>query len=236
MYVMKMYKYIGAFFGCLSMVGYSQVGIGTLTPEATFDVNKEIKLSGIQTVSNNNEEYNQVLLSNEEGDLGFAKVLAKNAYIYRNSYFKKMTAFVWIGANEQMSLNLPLTIVVPANRVSLVEIAYNIPITGDRQGAAVIQLQKKTGNGIMTVIKEATRKIVFSRNYNNGPSALGQAVSNSYFDRIENNSSEDLTVTYDVYGLAFGVSRIVRFGMFANVPLTNYNWGRGALFITVYDL
>lgn len=212
---------------------WGQVGIGVENPEVDLDVNLNTKLSGLKDVSGDLLAYDKILFADKDGNLGYQKRNV-DAYIYRNSYFEKMTAYYRI-SNNLSPLGLTVSIPIPANGQSLVEINYSVSVMNGTASNASIVLSREE-NGSETFLYEATRSFSFADGYSSAASAKGRAISNIHYDEITNNSNTIKNVTYRLYGIVS--QNNAQFGMWNNNttdPRSNFNWGRGSININVFD-
>ncbi|WP_158963399.1 hypothetical protein [Myroides fluvii] len=218
-------------------VGVAQVGVGIETPEVDFDVNVIMKASNLPNVSDQLETYNRVLYADVDGNIGYRQRI-RDSYVYRTSYFQKMTSAVQVG-QTLTPLNLAITVPILPMKRSLMEINYSIGVIngGTGQGSILIS---KIENGSETILYQATRTYSFSNGYAPSASAKGIAISNMYYDEVENSSTSVKLVTYKVYGIlsqpaANSYSNNI-FGMWRKVnDVKNYNWGKGSINITIFD-
>lgn len=216
-------------------VGLAQVGIGVKKPEADWDVNAKIKASSLPDVSGQMADYNRVLYADADGNIGY-RTRHTDAYIYRNSYFVKMDRFYTV-RTTLTDLGLSLVIPIPPMKKSVIELNYSIGVMNGVAGNASILLGRKEGNAVETMLYDATRSFSFVTGYSSTAGAKGRAISNMYYDEVENNTAYVKFVTYKIYGILSNASNANKFGMWSNVGATtaNFNWGRGSLNVNVFD-
>ncbi|MGS4344790.1 hypothetical protein ACKUSY_04115 [Myroides odoratus] len=216
-------------------VGWAQVGFEIETPEANLDINAKIKAGNLPDVSNQMAEYNRILYADADGNIGY-RTRHTDAYIYRNSYFAKMDRF-YVVQTSLTDLGLSLVIPIPPMKKSLIELNYSIGVMNGTSGNASILIGRKEGNATEIILYNATRTFSFVNGYAATAAAKGRAISNMYYDEVDNNTAYVKFVTYKVYGILSNASSTNKFGMWANVGsvTANFNWGRGSLNINVFD-
>ncbi|WP_410879362.1 hypothetical protein [Myroides sp. DW712] len=212
---------------------FAQVGIGIETPEADLDVNVKMRVSNLPNVGGELREYNRVLYADADGNLGYRT--RGSAYIYRNSYFSKMDKYSNV-RNVLTDLNLSVIVPVLPMKKSLIELSYSMGVMNGASGNASILVGKTPGYGAEEMLHNATRTFSFVNGYSSRATAHGRAISNTYYDEVENNTPYVLFVTYKVYGIV-STNANTKFGMFTHASSTgsNFNWGRGSLSVNVFD-
>lgn len=224
-------------------LAFGQVGIGVTLPEKELDVKGDIRFRDIQPIHNSPDvsEYDRQLVVSKEGDLATVPIFGEpNAYRLRNVYYKNMNAPVKSNVketNRQSDLNLGLEIKVsiPPYTESLILIDYSVPImitaTVDASifGYLGITFKKDTAE-----LDQASRKNTLPTHFN--MPAGGFAVSGKAVDAVINKTGKTITHTYKAVGYIEEnkQNRMVTFGMYSNTG-ANYNWGKGAMTIQVFD-
>lgn len=212
---------------------WGQVGIGIENPEADLDVNLNTKLSGLKDVTHELLEYNKIVFADKDGNIGYQNRNV-DSYIYRNTYFAKMTNVSSI-STKLTSLGLDISIAVPANGQSMVEINYSVSIINGSGSNASLVLSR-VENGTETFLYEATRSFTFADGYSNSATAKGRAISNVHYDEIKNDSNTIKNVTYKLYGIVTINTALI--GMWSHISSgaqANFNWGRGSINVNIFD-
>ena len=216
-------------------VSIAQVGIGIENPETDLDVNAYMKASGLPDVSAKMDQYNRILYADAEGNIGYRQ-RSENAFIYRNSYFAVMKEYKLI---RTVLTELDLVVIVPVlpHSKSMIELSYSLGVMNGQVGNASVLIGRSVDQGPEEMLHNATRSFSFNGYYSSFASAHGRAISNIYYDEIENNTAYVKFVTYKAYGITTNRTYQAKFGMYAAVGSTirNFNWGRGSLNVNVFD-
>lgn len=245
--MMKKIKSIGFFFIVFTTSCFAQVGIGTLEPTADLDINHKVLLSDLPSVDDNNDDFNRYVISDKDGNIGY-RYRYDERLTFRNTYLEKMTKSIILKTSSTADLNLPIMVAIAPNTTSVFEIFYSVPVLLNASldktaGYASIYVVRDIDGQGQTIIKEASRKISFSSTYESNAIAKGRPISNSYFDTVKNETNQEMIVTYDLKTEAFSLATDggakLLIGMFNDESLgaqKNFNWGRGMLMISVYDI
>lgn len=230
---MKILKRIYTLFSLLFFCTVSaQVGFGIEHPEADFDVNLLTQFSAMKEVTSELDLYDKMLIADKDGNIGYRN-RGHDAFIYRNTLFRKMTAPQKINASLNL-LPLSVQFTVPAFGKSLVEINYSVAAYNGVTGNASIVLER-VENRKKTILYESIRTFTYSKEYSSSVSAMGRAISNVYYDEITNNTSKAIEVEYNVYGIT--TERESIYGMWSSIAggASNFNWGRGSINVNIFD-
>lgn len=220
---------------------YSQTGIGVLLPEASLDVEGNVKFRSIPKINIEEEKfYNKQLLINDKGDVGYYQInKSSDSYNFRETNSVIMTRYIEskVETVTNLDLNLKKDINIYPNQETLMIIDYNIPIIKITPGLIYysgIKLVKRENN-IEEELIDGSRKFTYSEKYSS-EAAAGQPVTGRSILVIQNKTNQIKTITIEALGyieLNKGNS-IIRFGMYSNNN-SNYNWGRGNMIIQVFD-
>lgn len=235
-------QYIIFFLLCI-VKSFAQVGVGTLEPTADLDINYKVKLPDLESTKDLHE-FDKYIIADEDGNLGY-RYHYQNELIFNNVYLKRLETVKSIGMGGSVNLGMPIEVTIPPHSTRLFEIVYSIPIImaiddpNQIYGAASISLTKDINN-VQTVIKEASREIAFAGTYNSQAAAKGRAISNFYFDKVENTTDQEIKIIYNLTANASDETRNIKVGMWqsfsGNNGRYNYNWGRGVFMISVFDI
>lgn len=219
----------------------AQIGIGApiVDPKIQLDVNTQIALPDVKNTENL-DEYNRIIVSDEDGNIGYRTEL-KNHLEFRTNYIDKIKTPIKIETSQKNSwIKIPLFLstTIEAGKSVVVEVNYSMPAfiksnSLDNNGKIEILITKSINNEEPIALQKNSRVITLADSYKFNSSAKGAPISNKYFDRVTNNSTNQITVTYSLEALSTA-NKTVGIGMYA--PGENYNWGRGMIMMNVYDV
>ncbi|WP_137905846.1 hypothetical protein [Chryseobacterium sp. 2VB] len=233
----------------LASVIYAQVGINTASPTQTLDVNGNVRF---RTVPQYSTLLPTDLVMVLDAD-GVGKRLPVTALhppgkytlddvysiVAANPVDRDITGS-WPFGSQVNNLNIGMTIsvVIPANKDVQVVVNYSVPLgmggNFDCANAALLYYGVRfLKNGIE--MPAGSRKFSFPAGSNG---AKMSTISASYIERIENNSSSDMTVVYSLNGYlelsgTTGSPCIVRYNM-QSASGENYNWGKATMSAQLY--
>lgn len=223
----------------IGLQGIAQIGIGAtiVDPKVQLDVNTLIALPDIRNTENI-DEYDRIVVSDEEGNIGYRTEL-KNQLEFRTNYIDKIKDRITIKTNNVWTdIPLSLSTTIEAGESVVIEVTYSIPVfiisnSTVNYGSAEIVISKSIDDNAATDIQQASRSITFANSYKSAASAKGAPISNKYIDRITNDSNKQITVKYFLRGFSTA-NHQVGIGMYTTGE--NYNWGRGMIMMNVYDV
>lgn len=230
---------------------FGQVGIGVALPEKELDVKGEIRFRDLEPIqdSPNVAEYNRQLVLDKEGDLATVPMYSEpNGYRLRNVYYKNMEKAVKTDLllTSDIDLNLFIEVSVPPKTESLVLVDYSVPVMmmtaiiaeDDVKDYGYLGITfKKETVGVAKSIREldqASRKNTLAAHYH--MPVAGFAVSGKAVDVLINSTDKTIKYRYIAHGYVEEnkTRRVVIFGMYS-AGAKNYNWGKGAMTLQVFD-
>ncbi|KIA92678.1 hypothetical protein OA93_23005 [Flavobacterium sp. KMS] len=231
-----------------SLLGYSQtqVGINTLNPNQTLDVNGRAR---IRTMTNVNTEaltleYNNRVVSNSDGILGYVVNNSSTTVPWSFNDNKNAVLSSPISSQQRggtVNLNFSITVTIPAKSQSQVVVKYNMPVMHSSRRSGTIgyvgcTLFKSVNGGSDVELEMGSRKYTVVGSYK-GPSevtALGLPISGFAVDIISNPGNIPMDIVYKVDGYVEFNYDTVTFGMLTASSEDNANWGRGAMSARIF--
>lgn len=231
-------------FLVIPFISFAQIGLGLGNKTeitADFDVNYPLNLPDLEIVQDNSV-YKKYVVSDTNGNLALRTIPAKT-YHYKSNAFQEMTAPVNLTNDKRYtSLNLPITVTIPANKINKIQLNYTIPVVWTGIGnetipktTAQLYITKQVGNGLTSNILASHRIFYFSKTYMNKTAPKGGTVTCEYVETIDNTSNTDIVITYNMVtqgSNTYGAYN-VQVGMFN--PSANQNWGKGIFYLRVFE-
>ncbi|PKF75852.1 hypothetical protein [Chryseobacterium sp. PMSZPI] len=145
----------------------------------------------------------------------------------------------------RVNLNFSIPVTIPANTQAQIVVNYNMPVrhsnaTANTIGYIGCTLYKSVNSGTDTELEMGSRKYTVPGSYNGGTGgvgALGVPIAGFAIDVVSNTGSTPMNVTYKVDDYIEGNNSAlstITFGMFAEAPAPNFNWGRGAMSAQIF--
>jgi hypothetical protein len=230
----------------ISLLTYSQsqVGINTLNPTQTLDVNGGARVRNMTNIDTEalSLEYNNRVVANRDGVLGYVVNSNTTApWSFNDNKYAVLSSPISTEMQTgRVNLNFSIRVSVPAKSQAQVEINYNMPVMHSLRTAGTISymgcaLYVSVNGGKDTELEMGSRKYTVPGSYNGiGVSALGMPISGFAIDIVSNPGNTPIDVVYKVDGYVESNLASVTFGMYAARPSYNYNWGRGAMSAQIF--
>lgn len=203
----------------------AQVGIGTTVPTAKLDVDGDLRVRDLPTLTES-----EVLTTDTNGNIGkFKTFLISDA---GGEVASSNTDNVLTGAQTINNINLSLatTVTIPANKEAIIIINYSVPV-------GLASFTQPEGYYGIRFLKNGTELQQGSRKYsiNNNSATRMVSVANVVIDKVA-ASGVDQTITYTLNGYLEQLdagTHTYRFNMWSGLG-SNYNWGYGSISKIVY--
>ena len=203
----------------------SQVGIGTLNPTKSLDINGDLRIrlipdsnesSILNTDSNGNVgKFNTFLISDAEGVVAEAPV---NSSVSNNNIV------------NDIDLGMSITVNVPSNKLTLIIINYSVPVgMADFSNPSSYYGIRFMRNGVEEESGSRKYSLVDSLNANM------VTISNVYIELIQPSATPQ-SISYELLGyveLNESGTYKYRFNMWSNTG-NNFNWGKASMSKIVY--
>jgi len=206
---------------------YAQTGIGTDDPQATLDVNGDLRIRSLPQQDNN-----IVLTADANGNIGKSNVFFPtdvDAIVAASNVDRTVNGFATV---NNVNLGLSISITVPPNRAAIVVITYSVPL--GTVGSA------PEGYYGIRFLRNGVEAPAGSRKFTVQPGSAGASanmvtVGALYTERLA-SAAVARTFTYSLNGYIeqneFG-NHFYRFNMWSPVG-PNFNWGRATISKIVY--
>lgn len=216
---------------------FSQIGIGTLTPDEELEIKGEVIFRKLET--QNPSKYNRILSANDQGLLGYVNG-STDGYSFTNVYSVFMDKSVAIEKEGTADLNLTYSFDLKAKSSTIIIVNYNVPIyllnktniDEVSTSFAGCKLVRTDMNGAQNEILGANRKFSFSSIYR-GNNYRGMFVEGKWVEILINDSEQPKKVNYKVYGFVEGYANETVFFSFDKNNIDNKN-GLGGMSLKVY--
>ncbi len=207
----------------------AQVGIGTTSPTKDLDVNGEVRIRNLPTITDPT-----FLASDVNGNVGAVSIYTLYDINLDIASSNVDTSISGLSTINNLNLGLSISTTIPANKEAIIIVNYSVPMgvssfttSGGYYGIRFIRngVEEQAGSRKNTIFSETS----------SFPSARMVTISNIYVDTIT-ASTVPQVINYELNGYIEQLStgtHTYRFNMWSNTG-NNFNWGFGTLSATVY--
>lgn len=203
----------------------AQVGIGTTVPTAKLDVDGDLRVRDLPTLTES-----EVLTTDVNGNIGkFRTFLISDAggEVASTNVDRVLTSAQTV---NDTNLNLSTTVTIPANKEAIIIINYSVPV-------GLASFTQPEGYYGIRFLKNGAELQQGSRKYsiNNNSATRMVSVANVVIDKVA-ATGVDQTITYTLNGYLEQLdagTHTYRFNMWSGLG-SNYNWGYGSISKIVY--
>ena len=238
----------------MRLTNTGRVGIGVANPEQSLDVSGNARIRTMVPISTiaETQEYNYKVMANDKGVLAIVPPSTpESVWQFIDNKYSVMTAPVRSTsvagnlATNYVPLPLQISVVIPPNTQGQIAVNYNIPVLHSPATVGSIAymgltLYKNVNNGSDVELEMGSRKYTVPAAYNGGiggAGATGLPISGNAVDIVNNATSTPMTIVYKLSGYyeSKATNTVVSWGMYDVPGQANYNWGRGAMTVQIFQ-